>query len=266
MSCVSSPEQGMDLLWVLYPMDGHADGEVHVVLVYRAGQHELPRAQPQIRHVRRHEGVAQAELPDLEGDLETLGPAERPASPPKGVPRAQERSYGLQLRGLADVRVAVNPGEVPDIDAVLRDLLHVAAQPDGHSPNGRPVGGVHVGDVEAGLSAGFVMPRQHHAVALDHRPAAGPSPRRRSGVVAGGHAVAFGVEAEAVEGAAHRLADHVPAMRQVRAEVRAVRVQPSKLSGGGAKHDQLTAGELAGAQGPRWQLVGEGDRVPARGE
>ena len=76
-------------------------------------------------------------------------------------------------------------------------------------------------------------------IALDDLPGARRGVRRDAVAVGDLRAAAVAVEVPAVERTADRLADHAPAFREMRAEVRAVAVEHLRLAAARAEQHQL---------------------------
>ncbi len=168
--------------------------------------------------------------------------------------------------GLDDlhVAVAVDGAEVPEVHAVLGGLLGMGGDAlEVRLAERRPALEALLGWQPRARPPTPVVAREDHSVDLVKERAAGHALGRRLGPVAGGYAGPRGVEAEAVHGAADRLTLHAAAVTEVRAHVRAERVEHDRRPAPGPIEHPLAAEDRRRPHVTGPELVAERDGEPA---
>src|SRR5215218_6776265 len=117
-------------------------------------------------------------------------------------------------------------------------------------------------DVPSGRRTGSLMPHEDRPVDLSQL-ALHESCNRRSCVVSRSHAGPVGAEREVVEGADNLLTLDPAAVAEMRAEVRAVRLDDAHNATARAIDDEILAHEAPAQHASGRQLVGERDGEPA---
>ena len=207
-------------------------------------------------HVRR--GPTQRGQPAVTGDAD--GTRHR-------VRGRRFRPVGTEGVDHHDLRVAVDLGEVREVDRVLRRRHRVAVELEAGGRGAAQPGhrhGIELWHLEARRRAVRVVPHQQHAVALADRPRPHGQTGGRCGSGAGGNAPTVAVEGEPMERAADRvLVDAASA--EVRSEVWARRRRRCDRPIGAAPHDQFLTGQPPSEHVPARQLVREPDSEPTPG-
>ncbi len=151
--------------------------------------------------------------------------------------------------GGRNLEIAVHITEVDGVVVVLVHVLHVHGHLEQQAARGGPVRMRELGDLvhlPVGRLALGVVPHEDELVALGHLPAAHARERRNLLAVGDLDAAAGSVVLPRVERAGEILADHAPALREVRAQMRAIGVEHARLPGARAEENQLLA-EVADA-------------------